>query len=246
MPHFHFGPDFNFWPLYTTIQQYYPLGLTVPEYDDAFRHRYPGHEQLWDICTDCIENYPAFRQRWKPFQDHLKAVFKRTVHHSQGPIPSYAGHIVVQKPKGPIWGHWKELYFAISLLGPYYTIYGLDTSQIELSETRHAMGHQEPITQPIGRSAIHALTVSPYEEYATLFVSLETAIREWFPEHRLVPLKIGRQALTGLVVEGCTVQPACLHAALFHTEIPWQSLSSQHYRGNEYYGYEAWRAGPAA
>ncbi|UPL49607.1 hypothetical protein [Hymenobacter sublimis] len=245
MPHFRFGPKFNFWPLYTTIQQYYPLGLAVPEYDDDFRRRYPGHEQLWNICTDRIENYPAFRQRWKPFQNHLKAVFKRTVYQSGGVAPSYAGHLVVQKPKPPALGHRKELHFAISLLGPYYTIYGLDTSWVELPETRYAMGHPEPNTQPVMRSAIHALTISPYEEYADLFVRLEAAIREWFPEHRLVPFAIGRQALAGLVVEGCSAQPACLHAAVFHTEIPWQSLGFQHHRGDEHYGYDQWLTEPA-
>jgi hypothetical protein len=241
MPHFRFGPGFDFWPLYTTIQQYYPLGLTVLEYDDELRHRYPGHERLWSICTNRIDDYPAFRQRWKPFRDHLKTIFKRTVYQSEALAPSYAGHLVLHKPKAMGLAHCKELHFAISLLGPYYTIYGLDTSSVELPETQYAMGHSEPNTQPLMRSAIHALTISPYEEYADLFVRLEMAIQEWFPEHRLVPYTVGCQTLAGLVVEDCPTQPACLHAALFHTEIPWQSLNFRHQRGDEHYGYDAWR-----
>lgn len=220
MPSFFFTKHHNYWPIYSTIQQYYPLGIISPSHDLDFAQQYPGQILLWDIVSERISDYPDYRRRWKPFQEHLKAQVKKPVHQLEGLNPSYTGYIPFKKRKEKDWEYRKELHFAISLLGPYYTIYGLDTSLVELPETRHAMGHPEPDTSPISRQGICAVTVSPYEEYAALFTVLETAIQAWFPEHRLVPFKIGTTTLSGLEVEGYSFQPACVHAALFHANIP--------------------------
>ncbi|WP_149070738.1 hypothetical protein [Hymenobacter lutimineralis] len=246
MPDFHFYNQHNYWPLYTTIQQYYPLGLHHTPDRSGFAESYPGQIALEQIISERLSDYPAFRRRWKPFQEHLREQTKKPVHQEEGVYPSYQGYIPIRKRAANIGTHRKTLHFAISLLGPYFTIYALDTSSVELSETWHLMGNPAPKTTLLPHEAIHAVTVSPYEEYTELFHTLEAAILGWFPEYRLVPFSIGCMSLAGLIVEGCKTQPAPIHAALFHPNIPTQALSTPQCRGDQWYGSSRWRIAVSA
>ena len=241
MPSFYFNAHHDYWPIYAIIQQYYPLGLADSAYDTDFLLRYPGQLQLWDIISERLSNYPQYHQTWKPFQEHLKQQIKKPIHPRDGLTPSYVGYVPLKKRREAGWEYSKELHFAVSFLGPYYTLYGVDFSTLELTASVTYPILEETKDEVVSHRAIHAITVSPYEEYAAIFSALEAAIQAWFPKYRLIPYAIGSMTLPYLAVEGCDQRPAPINAALFHTRIPWLGLSSTQYRGDQYYGSSQWR-----
>jgi hypothetical protein len=93
--------------------------------------------------------------------------------------------MVVKESKLEDFAHTKTLNFYISILGPFFTIHGINTSTV-FSKLDYTHGPQT------GHFiAKNLLTISPIFGYEDLFKALEDEIREFFPGYRFVPYRIG-------------------------------------------------------
>jgi hypothetical protein len=119
--------------------------------------------------------------------------------------------------------HVKELYFTVSLLGPYYTIVGRDRTLISLQENHHV-------------HVTNFLTVSPENEYAGSFESLSSQIRTRFANYRFVPFHVLNQPLEWLHLLYTGQKPIRLYQAIFNDQL---DLSANR-EGNEHYMYDSW------
>lgn len=245
--YFSFNPQrFDFWPIYETIKQYYPLGLRAQRDNDVLLRGYQGQERLRQLTDDNIVDAKNYRSRWSSFQKELQATLKKRVHSDTSLFnPCFSGYIPLLKEQSASITYAKELRFCISFLGPYFTIYGLDESFIRLPESHPHQAPDGTETFPGFRSGIHAVTVSPYQEYAELFTRLEQQIRLRFPDYRLLPFNIGMQLLEGLPHDsGLVERDQAVFEALFHSQSHLPDLFPTAFRGDVYYGMEAWRYQP--
>lgn len=240
--------QFDFWPVYDTIKQYYPIGLSTgkAEADDIMRQTYPGQELMWQLIADNIINTKNYRSRWSTFQKELQSVLKKRVHADNSlSTPCFNGYIPLKKEQGSSIIYTKELRFCISFLGPYYTIYGLDQSFIQLPESFSFQLLDGTRIDSATRHAVHAVTVSPYQEYAELFTALEQQLQLRFPGYRLLPFKLSLQLLKGLPHEDSRLyRDQAVFEALFHSHYPLANLPPTAFRGDAYYGMDAWRRPP--
>jgi hypothetical protein len=126
----------------------------------------------------------------------------------------------------------KELHFAVSLAGPFFTIYGRDAARF--TEPKYKKCPQSTYEKII------CLTVSPFQEYEDLFVRLRGWMEERFAGYRFVPFSISKQPVERLYVfdhqKDSTIYNALFNHLLFHREddqVTWIS-------GDEQYGFDAW------
>jgi hypothetical protein len=247
--YFSFNPQrFDFWPVYETIKQYYPLGLRAQQDLDVLLEGYPGQEQRWQLAADNIINTKNYRSRWSAFQKELQSALKKRIHSDTDIAnPCFSAYLPLRKEQHNNLTYIKELRFCISFLGPYFTIFGLDQSQLELpmSHPLHLPGEES--SRPGFHSAIHAVTVSPYQEYAPLFTALEQQIRLRFPDYRLLPFRMSMQLLEGLPHDNPSVRrDRAVFEALFTSHHNLADLPATAFRGDTSYGLDAWQLRPQA
>lgn len=247
--YFSFNPQrYDFWPVYETIKQYYPLGLRAQRDNDVLLQGYRGQERLQQLTADNIVDAKVYRSRWSTFRKELQAALKKRVHSDTSLFePCFNGYIPLLKEQGASITYTKELRFCISFLGPYFAIYGLDASVIRLPESRPYQAPDDAETFLGFRRATLAVTVSPYQEYAALFTSLEQQIRLRFPGYRLLPFNIGLQLLDGLPHDSAGMErDQAVFEALFHSQHHLPDLLRGAIRGDAYYGMDEWRHQPQA
>ena len=112
--------EYDFWPVYETIKKYYPLGLKAS--DDQLNQYYPGLIALRELIYENIVVQKTYRARWVKFNHLLKEQIRKPVHDTHhAAAPCYSGLVLLKRQKEPDLLE-QELHFAISLLGPYYTL----------------------------------------------------------------------------------------------------------------------------
>ena len=127
---------FNYWPIYDAIKKYYPIGLPFAFSVDTqdFYRSYPGIVELDRILIDNTHSNKNYRERWVKFEKQLKNEFGKVVEGTtHGQAPSYSGFVILEKRKAKELTVRKELHCSISYMGPFYTIYGLDTTSVLLN-----------------------------------------------------------------------------------------------------------------
>jgi hypothetical protein len=185
---------YNYWPIYEAIKKYYPLGIFQNDEDSASYQSYPGLRELEKILLAILhdENY---RKGWITFIDSLKEEFKKVVvGTTYGNSPCFSAYIEIEQKILDKVTVCKELHFAISLLGPFYSIYGIDRTMLtlekELYKGQEALANFEEEDKLQYFEAINSITVSPYSEYKEYFIKLEIKIKERFTNYKLVPHSI--------------------------------------------------------
>lgn len=229
---------FDFWPIYETIKEYYSIGV-VDEEDrgHSLCVDYAGFKKREEIIDENLLNQKNYKERWGKFVNFLKKEVNKGIRGSiYMPQPCFSGYITLKATKNEQYEYRKELHFCISLLGPYYTIYGLDTSALMLEADKWPPSSAERQYRRYEKT--HVVTVSPYFEYEELFLLLSQKIEQWFPAHRMVPFKVNKMRLKGLLIEGRTskVGANSIHHALFSSDLDFSAVT----RGDEYYGYDKW------
>lgn len=230
--------SFNFWPLYEAIKTHYPIGLYWDEDDYTFFRSYPGLETLTNRILDNVHNTRNYRQRWVAFEKQLKTEFaKPIIGTTYGQAPSFSAFVQLENQKRKDLIRSKELHFAVSLVGPFYTIYGVDKTTVLLDDkpVRAYPGEMDIALRHY--EALHCVTVSPYQEYEALFLQLEQQLQERYAGYRLIPYRISQMHLEGLRVDYSQPGKATIHDALFDGQCPFDIPM----RGDDYYGYHTWR-----
>ncbi|QHL87554.1 hypothetical protein GU926_08930 [Nibribacter ruber] len=234
---FSFNEDkYDFSSILSTIEKHYYLEKGEEE-DDALLADEKAHN-LECLIYDSVFNPKNYKLKWGEFEKHLRQEFGKKIHLlAYRNDPSFQGYISLSNQKGKNFRWTKELRFYISLLGPYYTIFGLDMTQITL-ERASTWGEPEGVKCQTF-SSFQAITVSPEFEYRETFLLLKQKIAGWFPDYKFVPYEINREQIAGVKVDPDRIDDrikSSVHNALFGSlidiEIP--------IRGDVEYGYHEW------
>jgi hypothetical protein len=227
---------YDFWPIYDSIVKHYPIGIRKDE-TEMYLH-YPGLKQLELLVVETIHHTESdFSRRWRNLEETLeKQTDKMTIGTTYGQFPSFSSNLVIEKiPSGKLtW--YKELCFTVSLLGPYYTVFGRDKTEI-------FQEGKDPYYPRLSNRFYYStpiLTVSPEEEYADVFRLLCGEIEDRFQGYRFVPYSLYRQRLQGLEVIDPYVEPSekrdKIFHALFHDQIDFnaQTVGIIYYKSNDW------------
>lgn len=236
----HFTYDthrYNFEPIYETIRRYYPI--ENPEINAENIERFSGFIESGELINENFFNQKNYRERWGKFKKFLKQELKKPVRETMSLFyPCYSGSVTLNEIKEEGYSIHKELHFYISLLGPYYSVSGIDRSEIVLDEERPATIGSKEEKVKVSYSAVNAITVSPYLEYEASFKLLQSKIEEYFPEYRFIPFKIGKKRIPGISLihqDSKEHLRDSVFSALFRPDIDFA-----HERGDGYYGYDYW------
>jgi hypothetical protein len=208
------------------IKEFYPIGVSreSPEYNT-----HPGVIKMNEIIEDNILNNKNYRQRWGAFLKKLGKDLKKSAEdlHSTtyGLRPGFSADLILERYEDDVLTRIKKLSFAVSLIAPFFTIYGIDETGIK--EKDHEFGGTY--------SAINVITVSPFKEFENDFHYLQRKIEERFIAYKFVPITMSLALVKELNNE--FVQDAKVHNALFNHLFDLYDTSFGYTRGDIRYGY---------
>lgn len=215
---------YDFWPLYDSIKKSYPIGVSKQEWELDFFLDYPGWKQLQSTIEEKIHDSANFEREWGSFERKLQTLLNKPVVGTTFALaPSFSAFIELERSQVDSRVSVKELYFTVSLLGPYYTIMGRDRTLVTLGENHHV-------------HVTNFLTISPENEYASSFELVCSQIRMQFPNYRFVPFHILNHPLNWLNLLYTDIQPVRVYQAVFNDQL--DLLASK--VGNEFYRYDDW------
>lgn len=209
-----------------TVQKYYPLGTKG---DTESYHKYLGQVELGEIIVDNIHNAKNYKSRWKEFEKQLQLDLNKKIWgETYATKPSFSASVIIKKAKHHDLMHIKKLHFSVSLLGPFYTIYGMDETAI--------------IDNNGGRDffygAINTVTVSPYKEYESCFIALRELIEKKFIGYKFIPFKLHSMSIDGLFDPYHNNEEMTIYGALFDDFL--QDYNIHRMRGDRQYGTDVW------
>ena len=146
----------------------------------------------------------------------------------------FFGEVIIEEDKTLDFIRQKSLKFYVSILGPYFSIHGVDSS-IALLEIESRV----PEFNKGNFAATNAITISPVFEYQELFTKLEDELRSFFPGYLFVPYTVGMSTIKNISVADELRDPRSLdtvYEALFGLGAVHDCLT----RGDRYYGMSDW------
>ena len=227
---FSFNPEtHNFWPVYEAIKQYYPIGLEKNEYSPYYK--YSGIKELEKVVVEAIhgdgnKNYLG----WKTFCEKFSAKQKLTYRGSTyGQAPSFSADFFLEDIDSPRFRHVKKLSVAVSLVGKFFAIYGVDETIVKAcNEDGRYLSYR----------AINAITASPYSEFKSYFLDLKQEVEKEFIGYKFLPFSIHLSIINGLEVRYSDRKECTIFHALFNEQI---DLNNQlPVRGDRFFGFEEW------
>ena len=226
---FSFNPNiYDFWKIYEAIRQYYPIGIDRGQGRGIY-FEYSGIKKLEKILVDNIHDNKMYKKQWVNFTEKLgEELNLENIGTTFGQAPSYSSSLILERSQTNNCVHTKELHFSVSLIGDFFQIYGLDSTRVFEKDGE------------IGYSAVNVVTISPFQEYKKPFEYVEYKIKEKYPNHRIVPFRIGQGIINGLQVHYLDIETCSVNEALFN-----QFLNEEHIsiptRGDIFYGMEKWK-----
>ncbi|QCW98854.1 hypothetical protein FGM00_01485 [Aggregatimonas sangjinii] len=229
--------SYNLWEIYEGIKSFYPIGIPQGDGVGIF-YEYSGLKKLEDIIIDNIHDENNFQNRWTDYTDELKKIMKKEIiGTTYGQAPCFSSSIIIEKNVVGTCTHLKELHFAKSFVGNFFTIYGLDSTRI-LDEKDGNKGYH----------IANVVTGSPFKEFEKDFLLLENNIRNRYPNHKMIPYSFGRQIIDGLQVRYSDAEICSIQMALFNDMIQpknnfrfTQGHVVDNTRGDIYYGLDDWK-----
>jgi hypothetical protein len=232
MTHF-FNAKRDYWPLYADLQRHYPLGLVRDE--SVHVRDFPGYQALEARIAACVHQESAERARWEALATELAARTGLPVRDtSYGQAPCFSAVLQVGCSASGAWQVAQELFVAVSLVGPYYTVLGHDQLEYPLEV------YPEQAPRPVRQTAV--LTVSPGGAYAGVFESVCAAIESRYAGHRFVPFHLATVPLLGVYLPGRDGASQPLFYGLFNDQVDVQARTV----GDPSHKHEDWlRPAPA-
>lgn len=223
---FNFRDDrYNYWPIYEAIKTYYPIG--VPRFGSFFT--YPGLKRLEDIVVENIHVGENYKNRWLSFEHHIReGLGKDVVGTTYGQAPSFSSYIDLEKIEIDQYVLKKELHFCVSLVGPFYTVYGIHCAFF--GKDFGSKGERKLFYNHTLQSV-----VSPTGEFGAPFTQTRKLIEERFEGCKFVPYHVNRMYIEGLFVNYRDERKNCVFHALFNDAFDFESriVGDTHTYGNE-------------
>jgi hypothetical protein len=221
----------DLWPIYNAIVKFYPIGLRRDEQSIFFE--YPGIKDLGKIVVDVIHKEDEFYQSWLAFERDIASTFNRECQGTtMGQQPALSADLILEKTETENFINIKKLKINLSLVGKFYTIYGIDESaSLERQDCQIIRSYY----------ATNTVTVSPYKEFEQPFKEVQSLLEARFRDYKFVPFGIHSMIITGLRVRYSDKEVCTVYDALFNGHLDY--LGEMTYkRGNLSYGYEEyWR-----
>jgi hypothetical protein len=229
--------EHDFTPIYDTLTIYFPIENPYLFNEENIKE-FHGVEKINNLLRDHFFNKKNYTQRWGSFRKHLKRHWKKSFEETMVAFyPCYSGRIILHSQKTNNHTYTKELHFYISLLGPYYSIMGIDRSEITLHENWESFADHLKKSD-VSYEADHVITVSPYQEYADDFKTLQTQITSFFEGLRFVPFKINLKKIQGISIV-YTDTEEYLRNTVFSALFRPLKITSR-VRGDVRYGFDEW------
>lgn len=223
----------DFQRIYDCIKEYYPIEDAKRATPESIALT-EGWKKMSALMNDNFVIQKNYRAKWSKFNQFLKKQIKKPVHSTMTLFNCcYSGEVVIEEIKGKDFIKHKKLEFYISVLGPFFSIIGVDSS-IAFMPVDSFFG------PPLGHFiAKHCVTIAPVFEYETQFKLLEEKIRESFPGYSFVPYEIGMSTIPNISVDDDTYDRDIndsIYEGLFG-EIALHDIVS---RGDKRYGFTDW------
>lgn len=235
--------DHNFQEIFDTIKEYYPIEEQYKNYKPEALRDFPGYQKIGQLIEENFINRKNHKERWTSLSKYLRTSLKKRVISSNGLFDCCAsGEVIMDAFKSKEYTKTKKLCYYISLLGPYYTIYGMDSSEVILP-TKYSNFDGDEI-RVIPYSADHVVTISPVFEYESLFVQLQDKIKERFTGYKFIPYSTGVSSIEGISRRYMSEDDSAednrhknnIYAALFGLKVKPRCR----YRGDSNYGFFDW------
>ncbi|WP_184545883.1 hypothetical protein [Mucilaginibacter sp. FT3.2] len=205
-----------------TIKTHYPIG--IPK-DDPNYNEYPGIKKIDAVIEKNVTDNKRFNEPWKAFLKKLKSTAKKRVYNCSYPNElAFSGELILERFQDAALSRTKKIIFSVSLIGSYYTIYGVDETGIK----------DIWYDRPVEYKAINVITESPYREFEEKFNYLQFEIEAQFPDYKFVPVRICLSYVQGLQVPWSNQNECRVHNALFNHFF--DNYDVRYFRGEQYYG----------
>jgi hypothetical protein len=222
---------YNYWPVYEAIHRYYPIGIPAicPDTDDPawqIYHGFRGQTELGNLITENFTDQEVFAQKWTSIGtslgDNLGLNYTGTTY---GEVPSYSFYLEMFSAEAG--GHtiYKRLHVAVSLLGPFFTIWGADGSVLQLRDRYYP--------------ADNVITISPFDEYEAVFNAAYQQILSEFPDYRFVPYGVYNMTIPGLAFKGQSL-PNGKKGLIYHALFNYLLSGHETIRGEKYFSFKSW------
>lgn len=225
--------DQDFTLISDTIKEYFPVGK-AKRLTSKTVVASPGFKKMGKIVNEEFLNQKAYRDKWGKLTSHLKKAFEKPVHGHPDLSGGFFGEVIIEEDKKPDFIRQKTLKFYVSILGPFFSIHGVDSSIALLEIESHV-----PNFSKGNFAATHAITISPFFEYQEIFNKLEDELRSFFTGYLFVPYAVGMSTIKNISVADELRDPRSLdtiYEALFGLGAVHDALT----RGDEYYGMSDW------
>ncbi|MGF7041805.1 hypothetical protein [Mucilaginibacter lappiensis] len=205
-----------------TIKQYYPIGVRPdsPEYKE-----HPGIKKIMAIIEENATQNKKFTKPWVDFLKKLRSGSKRKIHNNSLPHDlSFSGELILESYQDESLQRTKKLIFSISLIAPFFSIYGVDETAIKEQDDEFGRAYR----------AINVITESPYKEFEIDFNYLQYEIEAQFNGYKFVPVRVSMFHVENLHTPYSNLDECKLHNALFNGYFDF--TPSTPFRGEMYYG----------
>jgi hypothetical protein len=209
-----------------TIKEFYPIGIgrESPEYNN-----HPGVIKMNEIMEDNILNNKNYRERWGTFLRKLRKNLKKSAGDlrstTYGVGPSFSADLILEQYEDNALTRVKRISFAVSLIAPFYTVYGIDKTFIKDKLNELAAGY----------GAINVITTSPFMEFENDFNYLQQQIEKQYTGYKFVPITMSLALVKELNHD--YLEAAKVHNALFNHLFDRYDTSFGYTRGDSRYGY---------
>ena len=220
--------------IHDTIKAYYPIS-EERRYTNKNIKSAPGFKKISALINDNFINQKNYKKRWSKLNQSLERTLKKPIlAYPDLSGPCYSGEVMLEEVKTADFVWTKELRFYISLLGPFFSIQGIDRTNIILP-----IDMRRGDSYPGNFAATNAVTVSPVFEYKAMFNLLEEELRAFFLGYLFVPYAIGMATIKNISIEDDLRDPRMIDAVyegLFGRIAVHDGLS----RGDDHYGFSNW------
>lgn len=217
----------DFWEVYESIVKFYPIGLRRHQGKGIY-FEYPRLKELERIIVENIHDEDNFKKRWVNFHDSIGKELEMEIRGTTyGQAPSFSSELIIKDKMIENCKHEKKLHFSVSLVGNYYQIYGSDSITVREGTDR------------ISYPSVNVITTSPYEEFEEVFKFVERKIKEKYPNHKIIPFRLGQFIIDGLQVRYLDDENCSINKALFNQFLSEKRIK-KYPRGDQFYGKEVW------
>lgn len=203
------------------VLRHYPTGINKDNEPEYFKDK--RITELRNFIRDTTSK--RFNQ-WNAFLEVLSEELELEIFGStSGNRPSMAGTCILNRHYYDSVFHVQTLVFSISILGPYYEVFGIDSTGIlENGKPRYLK--------------TNLITVSPMFEFEIPFIKIEEAIKCKY-NYKLIPYNLKNRTVRNVQSLNFSERHTNIGDALFGTHGDHKSLQS-FTRGDKIYGSHQW------